>query len=164
MRRRTLLCLGRGGLLLVSVLLAHTVTAQEQEKLRSVVCPSLPDQGQTEAVAVFVAQALDAPGVVCLRVRNTLQVHIAGEIYFQRWEKGWFWGGQFRNVESYPRRGGALMPVGAALLLPPGEGIALPLPVSGQPAAPGRYRVCWRYRTPAQEQEQEVCSAEFDLP
>ena len=148
--------------MLLLLLLGRTVRAQEQQLSAS--RPSLPDQGETEAVAVFIGKALDRPGVVWVRVRNCVQEHIAGELHLQRWKKGMLWGGEWRAVEPYRLHGGALMPVGAGLLIPPGEGSETPVPVSGQSVAPGRYRVCPQYRMSRQDQSQAVCSAEVSLP
>jgi hypothetical protein len=50
------------------------------------------------------------------------------------------------------------------MAMQPGVIINQRLPYSGQPAPPGRYRVCFSYLPPEQEKDQEVCSEEFFLP
>jgi hypothetical protein len=116
-------------------------------------------------VSLFVAKALDAPGVVCIRVINEYSVGIATKrLALQKWEEGWvsgWWGREFRDVEPELPSAGAIMPVGTGFL--PGV-IDTWRPLSGQPAPPGKYRVCFSYRSPNQEKYQDVCTEEFSLP
>jgi hypothetical protein len=104
---------------------------------------------------------------VCVRVINQLHEQIDTKgVQLQKWEKGklWgLWGRGFRNLEDKRLVGGAVYPVGAGLLMPPGIADSQ-LPISGQSVPPGIYRVCFSYRSSGGEKSQEICSEEFSLP
>lgn len=130
-------------------------------------CPMFPQQGQANTVSLYVVKATDALSVVCVRVINRLseQIDTTGA-QLQKWQEGklgGLWGRGFRKVKAQPLIGGAVFPVGAGLLMPPGVA-DIRLPSSGQPIPPGTYRVCLPYRAAGWEKSQEVCSEPFSLP
>lgn len=131
-------------------------------------CPPLPEQGAVDIVVVHVAKALDVCGVVCARVINGISPWVSSGGFnprLQKWEAGKWWRkGQFRDFgETKP--GDIPMLVTLDLhRLEPGIVANQRLPFSGQPAPPGRYRVCFSYRLRGQKQHREACSEEFTLP
>jgi hypothetical protein len=132
-------------------------------------CPPLAEQGATNTVSLYVAKALDVQGVVCTRiitgVSESISIGYRG-LRLQKWEERrlWgLWGKGFYDVEHFPRTGAA-GEVKAAVGLLRGAVVDGRLPLSGQPALPGRYRVCFSYAPSNQEKYQDLCSEEFSLP
>lgn len=125
----------------------------------------MPEQGRPNTVSLYVAKALDMPGIVCARVINGFDEGIhSPKIRLQRWENGRLGGlwGKGQDLETLPRSRGPEFSVGVGWLVRAVGDWRLPR--SGQPAPAGRYRVCLSYLLPAQEKYQEVCSEEFLLP
>jgi hypothetical protein len=125
-------------------------------------CLPLPETGPAGRVSVYVAKALDVPGVVCARVINGFSSSIVGAVGYlrlQKWEEG-----RFRNLDEILSGGAPMIMTADRPAMPSGAVIDRRLPFSGQPAPPGRYRVCFGYIPPEQDQYQQVCSEEFSLP
>jgi len=104
MVRATLLVIWGG----VTVALFLPVTGNS-EQIPPPNCQSLPKQGAANTASVHVAKAFDAPGVVCIRVINGLNVEIATGgplVRLQKWESGWLGKGQFRNFPEPAPKGG----------------------------------------------------------
>src|SRR5438477_4815666 len=56
-------------------------------------CPPLPEQGPADTVSIYVARALDAPGVLCVRVVNGITPAvglIGGPFWLEKWEENTF--------------------------------------------------------------------------
>lgn len=157
----------RFGTVLVGFLWCCLSSQGRSEQLSFPGCPAFPDRGPDNTVSLYVAKATDVPGVVCVRVINQLHEQIDWKgPQLQKWEKGTLgglWGQGFRNIEAKRLIGGAVFPVGAGLLMPPGVADTR-LPVSGQPVPPGNYRVCLSYRSSGREETQEICSEPLSLP
>lgn len=121
-------------------------------------CPPLPEQGPAGQVSVYVAKALDAPGVLCVRAVNGISpaIGLGGPPFFlQKWEEG-----TFQNFSP----GGA--PQAGVLVgweLPAGKTVDREL-FAGQPASPGRYRACLRYYVGQGGEGQIACSEEISFP
>jgi hypothetical protein len=135
-------------------------------------CPRLPVEGVTNKISVYVVKAQVYSGLVCVRVINGLDEPIYSGVIpgrLQQWEKRWWWReGQFRDfqdVSTLPD-GSVVFEPAALFSLPAGAPRDGFLPLSGHPAPPGRYRVCFRYQIERQgaRSEHEVCSEEFLLP
>lgn len=159
-------CVLTTGVLCVSLLLLSTEGRSEHPPPS---CSPLPEQGPTNTVSLYVAKALDAAGIVCVRVINGFNERIETRgTTLQKWEDGKLWGlwGQgFQELKSkQPSAGGILPGSIGSVLMPPLRIADMRLPLSGQPAPPGRYQVCFSYLPPDQEKYQEVCSEEFSLP
>lgn len=132
-------------------------------------CSSLPEQGPAGTISVHVVKVQDQPGVVCARA-NSLSEDVVGTagvmLRLQVWKKKWWWmQGQFIDFqETFP---GGVLVGGTAVPIKVSAGGVLDqhLPL-GQPAPPGRYRVCVHYQVarPGERTEQEVCSEGFSLP
>jgi hypothetical protein len=125
-------------------------------------CPPLPEQGPANQVSVYVAQALYAPGAVCARVINGFSSSIVGAVGYlrlQKWEEG-----RFRDLDEILSGGAPVLMTADRPAMPPGAIIEHRLPLYGQPAPPGRYRVCFGYIPPGQDDLQWTCSEEFSLP
>jgi hypothetical protein len=125
-------------------------------------CPPLPEQGPAKKISLYVVKALDKPGAVCIRVINRLSEQIEyGELAFwlQKWEEE---RREFQRIEEPDLRGTAVRLV--AYGLPAGGVVDRRLPYSRQPAPPGKYRACFRFRMPGQSVDDEVYSEEFSLP
>lgn len=119
-----------------------------QEYLR---CPSLPDTGSACTVSVYVAKALDKPGLVCVRMFNGLSEMISYGLplgRLQQWEEGTWWRKEkfrdFQDVSTLPDGSRVMVPL-VRLFLPAEERRDGNLPYSDLPAPPGRYRVCFDY-------------------
>ena len=136
-------------------------------------CPSLPARGPADTVAVYVAEAVERPGIVCVRIINGLNKAIYGGVILgrlQHWEDGWWWRqGRFRDYQDV-----SIRPDGTGIGIPSllrslgaGEPSDERLPLSGQPAPAGRYRVCASYQDwtagYGEASERETCSEEFTL-
>lgn len=169
MRRRTTrqrvvhdLTLIVGGL----YLLLFSPVGARGEQTPPIGCPPLPERGPTNAVSVYVAKALDVPGVVCARVINGFSSPIASglpNLKLQKWQEGK--GGRRGEFHDFRDPGSAPFLVTANIMaMQPGVIINQRFPYSGQPAPPGRYRVCFGYLPAGQAESQQVCSEEFSLP
>jgi hypothetical protein len=168
MRRRTTRQRGVHDLILIGgglYLLLFPAVGARGEQTPPVGCPPLPERGPANAVSVYVAKALDVPGVVCARVINGFSASIASGpiLKLQQWQEGEGWKrGEFHDLRD---PGSAPFLVTANIMaLQPGGIINQRLPYSGQPAPPGRYRVCFGYIPPGLADSQQVCSEEFALP
>jgi hypothetical protein len=137
-------------------------------------CPPLPAQGPAKMVSVYATEAMDRPGIVCVRVINGLDKAIYGGMVLgrlQQWEEGRWWRqGRFRDYQDF-----STLPDGSVVMvpsvlrgLPTGEPSDELLPLSGHPPPPGRYRVCASYQDQVSRHggssKHEVCSEEFSLP
>jgi hypothetical protein len=147
MKRRVLsgLLLALGGLSLILL----SASSRGQEPPAHVTCPPLPEQGPANQVSIYVAKALDAPGVVCARVINGFSASIVGAVGYlrlQKWEEG-----RFRDLEELLSGGAPILMTADRPAMPPGATIEHRLPLSGQPAPPGRYRVCFGSIPPSAE-------------
>lgn len=155
------------GVVLIGFLWCCLSGQGRSEQLSFPGCPALPERGPDNTESLYIAKATDVPGIVCVRVINQLHEQIDWKgPQLQKWEKGTLWGllGRgFRNIETKRLIGGAVFPVGAGVLMPPGVA-DIRLPSSGQPVPPGTYRVCLQYRAAGWEKSQEVCSEPFSLP
>jgi hypothetical protein len=134
-------------------------------------CPSLPEQGLAGRVSVYAVPAQARSGLVCVRVINGLGKMLTYGLpvgRLQKWEEGEKGKlGQFRDYQDV-----TVLPDGTAvgvilggLFFPAGEYRDGVLPLSGQPAPTGRYRVCFRYSVVehGKRSEHEACSEEFSL-
>jgi len=137
-------------------------------------CASLPEYGSVDKISVYVARVADQPGVVCARVYNGTDEEIGyggGSFSLQ---ESWLWVVWLPhfNVKDVLQNflSGSLGIAFTAdlIIISPGgkaEGHYLPSSAwSRHPAPPGRYRVCFSYRTRWSSDEQRVCSAPFWLP
>jgi hypothetical protein len=125
-------------------------------------CPLLPEQASFQKVSLYVAQASDLPGCICIRAINGLGEEVeygAFAFWLQKWEEG---EGQFHDLEEPDLRGTAVMLI--AYHLPSGGVTDQRLPYSRQPAPPGEYRACLRFRRSGQSMNEETCSEKFSLP
>lgn len=121
-------------------------------------CPPLPEQGPAGTVSLYVAKALDVPGVICVRAVNGISPSIrwGGTSFFlQKWEDGTF--------QHFSPGGGPMGGVLIGVELPVGKTVNYYL-FAGQPAPPGRYRACFRYTMTSGGAEQVTCSEELTLP
>ena len=147
------------GVLVLSFFLP-TVGKSEQTPLPD--CPLLPTQGPADTVSVYVAKAFDVSGVVCARVINGFSSSIVGAVGYlklQKWEEG-----GFRDLDEILSGGAPMIMTADRPAMPSGAVIEHRLPSYGQPAPPGRYRACFGYLPPGQDQQQQACSEEFSLP
>lgn len=125
-------------------------------------CPPLPEQGPADTVSIYVAKAIDVPEVMCARVINGFSSSIVGAVGYlrlQKWEEG-----RFRDLDEILSGGAPMIMTADRPAMPSGAVIEHRLPFYGQPAPPGRYRACFGYIPPGQDQQQQACSEEFSLP
>lgn len=129
-------------------------------------CAALQETEPARQVSVYVAKAAAKPGFICARIINGIGEPIYSGVpmgQLQQWEEGWWWReGQFEDYQP----DGALPRLSALYSLGPGQRRDENHPSSPQPAPPGRYRVCARYKVGrlGEGSEHETCSAEFVLP
>jgi hypothetical protein len=146
-------------------LLLFSPVGARGEQTSPVGCPPLPERGPANAVSIYVAKALDVPGVVCARVINGFSSSIASglNLKLQKWQEGK--GSRRGEFHDFRDPGSAPFLVTANIMaMQPGVIVNQRLPYSGQPAPPGRYRVCFSYIPPGQAESQPVCSVEFQVP
>lgn len=134
-------------------------------------CPPLPELKSAGQVSVYAVPAQAKSGLVCVRVINGLSEMITHGLpvgQLQRWEEAKGKPGRFRDYQDvYVLPDGTVVGVTlGGLFFPAGEYRDGILPLSGQPAPAGRYRVCFRYWVirHGERSEQEACSEEFALP
>ena len=145
------------GLLLTLVTLLP-VSGRSQEQPSHAYCPPLPEQRAAGQVALYVAKALDAPGILCVRAINGISpaIGLGGPPFFlQRWEEGTF--------QNFSPGGAPQADVLIGWELAAGKTLDRELFV-GQPVSPGRYRVCLRYDVGQGGEGQIACSEEIALP
>ncbi len=146
----------------VSLLLCCTPVQGRGERMPSEHCPPLPERGPADVVSLYVEQALDVPGVVCARVINGFSSSIVGAggyLRLEQWEDG-----KFRDVDEILFGGAPMIIAADRPSMPAGAVIENRLPAYGQPAPPGRYRVCFRYISSGHTEIQQVCSTALTLP
>lgn len=125
-------------------------------------CPPLPERGPADVVSLYVEQALDVPGVVCARVINGFSSSIVGAggyLRLEQWEDG-----KFRDLDEILFGGAPMIIAADRPSMPAGAVIETRLPAYGQPAPPGRYRVCFRYISSGHTEIQQGCSTALTLP
>lgn len=133
------------------------ISGRSQDQPFHAKCPPLPEQGSAGQVSVYVAKALDAPGVLCVRAVNGIStaIGLGGPPFFlQKWEEGTF--------QNFSPGGASQAGVLVGWELPAGKTVDREL-FAGQPASPGRYRVCLRYYVGQGREGQIACSEEISL-
>lgn len=155
MKRRALYCLtiALGGLCPLL-----PISGRSQDQPFHAKCPPLPEQGPADTVSVYVAKALDAPGVLCVRVVNGITPAVGlmgGPFWLQKWEENTF---RAFSPSGAPQAGAL-----AGWELPVGKTVDREL-FAGQPVSPGRYRACLRYYVGQGGEGQIACSEEISLP
>jgi len=134
-------------------------------------CPPLPEQGSANTVSVYVAKALDVPGVVCVRRINGFSTSVRySRLWLQEWDNGrlWgLWGAGFRDFP--PERQEPQIIVGLAIgatweAASTVSDVRFPLPSPSIPT--GRYRVCVTYDfyDLPKEESHDACSEEVSFP
>ena len=159
-------CVMRTGMLAFVILLPVPGYA---EPLPALNCSALPEHVAEHTVALYIVKPAETPGLVCAQIMNGLGQDLAvggASLRLQKWAKTKWWrAGGFQDFTE-PSPPGVM--VGADLglmMLPTGKSYTARLPRLGQPAPPGRYRVCFQSElVQADRVQATVCSAEFALP
>ncbi len=146
------------------VIVAVEAPVHGNELRFSDVCPIPPEQVVQGTISLYMREALEPPGVICIRATNGLDVDIDMiQLVLQRQKKESPSTGEFWVLESSLRRDGVVI-FEPRMTLARGENFDWRLPKSGETVPPGTYRACLSYTLPGVRKIQVICSEKLSLP